>query len=155
MRARHALDAEFLLAQTALICRSYQHWTGRILVPMDTAGSAVEMLMQAEFAVLSHDTRAEPVFNYANLTAQRLFKMDWATFTQLPSRLSAEPVLQAERERFLQRVAAKGYIDDYSGIRIASDGSKFLITHAVVWNLLDEDGVYHGQAAMIPYWQHL
>jgi hypothetical protein len=155
MHAWLNIDPLFLQWQTERICRSYSHWTGRTLVQADDAESAVGLLMEAAFAVLSHDTRSEPLFNYANLAAQRLFKMDWVTFTQMPSRFSAEPMLQAEREDFLQRVTQHGYIDDYSGIRIASDGSKFLIEQATVWNIVDEHGGYYGQAAMIPGWQPL
>ena len=155
MHAWHDIDPLFLQWQTGRICWSYAHWTGRSLVDSGDSTSAVVQLMQAEFAVLSHDTRAEPVFNYANLAAQRLFKMNWATFTQLPSRFSAEPMVQAEREDFLQRVTEHGYIDDYSGVRIASDGSRFRIRQATVWNIVDEHGGHYGQAAMIPHWQPL
>jgi len=155
MDAWNNIDPLFLQWQTGRICWSYAHWTGRRLVETDDAATAVGQLMQAAFAVLSHDTRAEPVFNYANLAAQRLFRMDWSEMTRLPSRLSAEPMLQEERAHFLQRVTQHGYIDDYAGIRIAGDGSKFRIQHATVWNIVDAHGGYYGQAAMIPSWQPL
>jgi hypothetical protein len=34
-------------------------------------------------------------------------------------------------------------------VRIASDGSRFMIHKATVWNLLDEQGQAYGQAALI------
>jgi hypothetical protein len=71
----------------------------------------------------------------------------------MPSRLSAGPVERSERGRLLERVARDGYIDDYSGIRIAKGGRRFLIRNATVWNLLDANGLYYGQAAMIPEWE--
>lgn len=81
--------------------------------------------------------------------------MTWQEFTQLPSRLSAEPVAQAERARLLERVARDGFIDDYSGVRLAAGGTRFLIRRATVWNLLDDTDQFCGQAAMIPEWELL
>lgn len=146
--------AEFLRRQSELICSSYAHWTGRQLLRGET-GDVANRLFEADFAVLSHDTRPEPVFNYANRAAMQLFGMDWDEITQLPSRHSAEPMLQAERAGFLERVAAHGYVDDYCGIRIARDGSTFMIVNATVWNLVDGDGSFCGQAALIPQWRRL
>ena len=88
-----------------------------------------------------------PVFNYGNVCAQQLFGMDWHEFTQLPSRLSAEPLAREERARLLARVTQHGYVDDYAGVRIAKDGTRFMIRNATVWNLMDQDGRYCGQAA--------
>ncbi len=147
-------DRDFLRLQSVLICNSYAHWTGRQLLQGET-GDVTNRLFEADFAVLSHDTRPEPVFNYANRAAMQLFGMSWDEITQLPSRHSAEPMLQAERAGFLERVAAHGYVDDYCGIRIARDGSKFMIENATVWNLVDGEGGFCGQAALIPQWRRL
>jgi hypothetical protein len=73
----------------------------------------------------------------------------------MPSRLSAEPVNQQERERLLAKVTAQGFIDDYAGVRISKTGKRFLIQGAVVWNVVDEHGVYHGQAAWFKDWTWL
>ncbi len=154
MDEKESLDQDFLQRQSALICSSYAHWTGRLLL-QDKTGDVAHRLFEADFAVLSHDTRPEPVFNYANRAAMQLFGMSWDEITQLASRHSAEPMLQAERAGFLERVAAYGYVDDYSGIRIARDGSKFMIENATVWNLVDGDGGFCGQAALIPQWRRL
>lgn len=116
---------------------------------------AVRKLDQAPFAVVSHGTEPDPVFNYGNRVALQLFEMSWEAFTALPSRLSAEPLLQSERERLLQRVAQNGYIDDYTGIRISASGKRFLIRNATVWNLLDEAGQPCGQAALLRDWEPL
>ena len=104
-------------------------------------------LYQADFAVVSHDTQPDPVFNYANLAAQRVFEMDWETFTQLPSRLSADSTNRDERARLMERVRRDGYIDDYSGVRISATGKRFMISRATVWNVVDIEGRYLGQAA--------
>ena len=68
-------------------------------------------------------------------------------FIGMPSRLSAEAPLQAERQALLDRVSRRGFIDDYAGIRITLTGKRFPIAGAAVWNLLDEEGVRRGQAA--------
>ena len=74
---------------------------------------------------------------------------------RLPSRLSAEPVSQMERARLLEQVTARGFIDDYSGVRISRTGRRFLIRRATVWNLIDQTGTYQGQGAMFRDWQRL
>jgi len=52
-------------------------------------------------------------------------------------------------------VRENGFIDDYSGIRISSTGRRFHIRQAIVWNVLDEDGRYAGQAATFSSWEFL
>jgi len=142
-----------LARHTAILRNSYRRWTGKALLPSVLADeAAVEWLKNAPFAVVSHDTCVDPIFNYANSTALQLFGMTWDEFTVLPSRLSAGPVDQDSRERILQQVSRDGYIDDYSGIRIGSGGRRFMIRNTTVWNLVDEHNCYYGQAAMIPNW---
>ena len=131
-------------AHAKLLLDSYRHWTGRDMLSGDQSAYA---LYHAPFAVLSHDSADDPRFTYANLSAQKMFEIPWSELVGLPSRHSAEPMAQAERERLLQRVAAQGYIDDYSGVRIARSGRRFTIQQATVWNLVDRDGVALGQAA--------
>lgn len=152
----HNVDLGFLQLQTQLLCQSYFHWTGKCLIDGDVSQpEAVEALFEADFAVLSHDMQNDPVFNYANRSAMHLFGMDWLEITHTPSRYSAEPMLQEARASFLERVAQFGYVDDYSGIRIAKNGRRFLIKHAIVWNLIDAKGELKGQAAVIRDWDWL
>jgi hypothetical protein len=151
------MNTAFTLAQSRLLCASYQRLTGKPLMSDLQARQAddvqlAETLYRAEVAIVSHDTAADPVFNYANLQAQVLFGYDWDSFVRLPSRLSAEPLLRDARAALLARVSRDGFVDDYSGIRIARDGRRFMITRATVWNLHDDAGGYHGQAACIHDW---
>ena len=135
---------------------SYLHCTGKPLIaPAIGNAEAIAALDQAPFALLSHGTETDPVFNYGNRRALQLFELSWEELTRLPSRLSAEPMLQAERAQLLARVAQHGYIDDYSGVRISSIGKRFMIRNATVWNVLDEAGQPCGQAALLPQWQML
>lgn len=146
-------DHEALARQTRLLCESYRHWTGLRLIEADPATpQAVDELLNAPFAVASHDTQDDPVFNYANRQALKLFGMRHEEMMGLPSRYSAEPVAREERASLLERVEKQGFVDDYSGIRIAKDGLRFIIRNAVVWNVIDEKGDYKGQAALIRDW---
>ena len=105
-----AEDNQFLAGHIALFRRSLIHWTGRDLVnPRMTNVEAARYLFSASFALLSHDTQPDPVFNYANQTALSLFAMSWEEMTSCPSRLSAERDNQADRARLLQEVTENGY----------------------------------------------
>jgi hypothetical protein len=115
----------------------------------------VNDLYNADFVVVSHDTQADPVFNYANQLALDLFELSFAQFTQLESRKSAGEISQTERNKLLAEVTAHGCIDNYTGIRISSTGKRFYIEKAKVWNLYDESGEYYGQAAMFKSWKYL
>lgn len=139
-----------------LLQSSLRKLTGIELIRGATSGAAVlEGLNQAHFAVVSHGPEKDPIFNYANPKALELFEMDLVQFTQLPSRKSAEAPNRAERERLLKTVSSQGYINNYKGIRISAKGKRFRIQNATVWNLVDEQGRYCGQAAMIPIWEYL
>ena len=146
--------ADFIRQHTYLLSRSYQHWTGCLMIEHDAMDIAA-ILFAAPIAVVSHGNQSDPIFNYANLAAMNLFGMGWNDFTALPSRYSAEPMLRDERAAFLERVARNGFVDDYSGIRIAKNGDRFIIKNATVWNLIDEEGGYAGQAALIREWSPL
>lgn len=114
-----------------------------------------EAVFEADFVLLSHGTESDPIFDYANRLALELFELDWARFVRTPSRESAEPAKQAERERFMRRVREHGYVDDYSGVRVSSSGKRFVIEQATVWNVVDADGVLRGQAATFRDWRSL
>jgi len=129
----------------ALIAESYQRLTGKPL--LETPFDALAM-WHAPKAIVAHGTEADPVFFYGNRLALQLFEMSFEEFTQLPSRFSAEPLARDARAALLERVTRLGFVDDYSGVRIASSGRRFTISSATVWNLLDATEGYHGQAAV-------
>jgi hypothetical protein len=108
---------------------------------------------QASFALLAHDTADDPVFMYANRTAQRCFEYSWEEFVGIPSRLSAEPgAPQEERAVLLRSVAERHYATGYRGMRISKAGRRFWIEDGTVWDLVDADGAHHGQAAVFHTW---
>lgn len=142
-------DNDYLPRHAALLIGTYHGLTGRDLVdPGLAAREAARALYHAPFVLLSHDTSPDPLFTYANLAAQTRFERVWSEIVGLPSRYSAEPLAREARARLLARVAARGFVDDYSGIRITSSGRRFLIEGATVWNLTGQDGRPLGQAAM-------
>lgn len=144
-----SLDNCFLADHAELLIGSYRRLTGRhLIMPEADRAAMYRALYEADFAVVSHGTQADPLFNYANLAAQRIFELDWSGFMRLPSRESAEPVNQEARARLMARVRQDGYIDDYSGVRISATGKRFTISNATIWNLVDKTGEYRGQAAM-------
>lgn len=146
----------FLERHISILRSSYASLTGKLLMDADLSPEvAPAYLDRAPFAVVSHGLEADPIFNYANRTALELFEMDWQQFTQLPSRLSAEPMERNARASLLDRVARHGFIEDYSGVRVSANGNRFMIRNATVWNLTDEKGNPYGQAAMIPEWEKL
>jgi hypothetical protein len=123
----------------------------RTVVGRDLRADAGGDLYDSPAALLMHGNEVDPVFCYANSTAQALWGLTWDEFIRLPSRLSAEPPVQAERDRLLARVRANGFIDDYQGVRIAKDGTRFRISGAVVWMVVVGVTTY-GQAALFREW---
>jgi hypothetical protein len=141
---------DFLLQHVALLRASYLHWTGKHLIDKNLdADAAVETLHSAPFALVSHGTEADPIFNYGNRRALELFEMDSDSFTRLPSRLSAATANLEKRGKALDEVSRRGFIEGYSGIRIAKSGRHFRIRDTTIWNLVTADGQFRGQAALI------
>ena len=145
-----------VIAQTQIIARSLKHWTGRELLPGNFSGAEVaSKIFHAPFVLVSHGTEADPVLNYGNAAALALWEMSWEELTRTPSRLTAEAPNRDERARLLAAVTARGFIDDYSGVRISKTGRRFKISRETVWNLLAEDNKPCGQAAMFDRWEFL
>jgi hypothetical protein len=147
---------DFIETHGAQLLRTYNQSTGRHLIdPCGDAQREARMLFEAPFAVVSGGAEDDQILNYGNKTAMNLWEMDWQTFTRTPSRLTAEPMHRDERAEFLRRVRERGFIDDYSGIRISSNGRRFRIRQATVWNVSDVLGNYAGQAATFSNWDFL
>ena len=136
-------------ARISLIAESYERLLGQ---PLVEGKDTVAELWQAAPAIVAHGTEADPIFFFGNRTALRLFDASIEQFTMLPSRMSAEAPLRAEREELMDRVRTQGFIDDYAGVRIALSGNRFRIERATVWNLIDAAGAIRGQAAAFADW---
>lgn len=135
-----------------LIAESYERLLGQ---PLVEGNDTVAALWESAPAIVAHGTEADPIFFFGNRTALRLFDASIEQFTMLPSRMSAEAPLRAEREELMDRVRTQGFIDDYAGVRISLSGIRFRIERATVWNLIDAAGAIRGQAAAFADWTPL
>lgn len=136
-----------------LLAASYASRVGEPLLPPQVRGQAAAgWLYEAGFALLAHDASPDPVFVYANRTAQDLFEYSWEQFVGLPSRLSAEADARQARADLLDGVRRHGFTHDYQGWRVAGSGRRFRISGVTVWNLAEADGAPVGQAALIRRW---
>ncbi len=149
-------NSAFQQQHVATLLRSYRHWTGRdLLAPELNPVETAQKLFTAPFVVVSHGTEDDPVFTYGNAIAMKLFEMNWNQFTSMPSRKSAEPINRKQREEILRQVAEHGYCEQYAGVRISASGRRFQINNAILWNLLDEQNQYCGQAACFNDWEYI
>lgn len=150
------LASGFYQKHGELLCASYRKFTGEDLLPdRHVSKSLIQQLFNAHFALVSHGTEEDPIFNFGNQFALNCFEISWDDFVSLPSRKSAEPLNREARAALMKEVTENGYIDNYSGVRISAKGNRFIIEKAIVWNLIDEAGIYHGQAAMFKTVQHV
>jgi hypothetical protein len=136
-----------------LIAASFERLTGRALLG-ETPFSA-EAVWTAPFVLLAHGIEPDPLFFYGDRMALELFEFTAEQLVRTPSRLSAETGERAERARLLEQVSRRGVIEDYAGVRVAASGRRFRIEQATVWNLIDEAGERHGQAAAFSRWTRL
>ncbi|MGL6140597.1 MAG: MEKHLA domain-containing protein, partial [Planktothrix sp.] len=60
-----------------------------------------------------------------------------------------------ERDRLLAETAAKGFVKNYQGVRISRHGKRFLIQDVLIWNVLDEQDQYCGQAAVYSKYMYI
>ncbi len=142
---RPSAENGYQAGHVRLLLTSFRRFVGRALV--EDGPDAAERLFKADFVVVSHGTEADPILNYGNLAALRLWETDWESLTAMPSRKTAEPIHREARADLLARAAEHGFIDDYTGVRISATGRRFRIRNAIIWNLVDEAGAPAGQAA--------
>ncbi len=150
------INTDYYINHGKLLCSSFKHFIKRDLLENCQQSSAeIVQLFDAPFVLLSHGTEKDPIFNFANRMALELFALDWHQCLQMPSHLSAELGERSEREKYLKAVSANGFIENYGGVRISATGQRFLIERAIVWNVIDENNVRVGQAAMFKHWSNI
>ncbi len=143
-----------------LLFDSFRQVTGQVLwnrlwTLVDDDAAIDTILDEAPCVIASHGTQDDPILNYGNQMALELWETDRKTFTSMPSRLTAEEPERAERERLLREVSTRGFITDYSGVRISATGRRFRIHRATVWTVIDGQGHHHGQAVVFSGWERL
>ncbi|MGO8766765.1 MAG: MEKHLA domain-containing protein [Limisphaerales bacterium] len=149
-------QTDLAIAHSQMLARSFKHFTGRELLPGSLSDEELaKRLFETPFVVVSHGTEADPILNYGNQAALALWETTWEEFTRTPSRLTAEMPNREERARLLEIAARRGFIDNYSGVRISKNGRRFEISRATIWNLISETGAPCGQAATFSEWKYL
>ena len=137
------------------VLNSFEKLTGKTIIERTTFEEDFLKIEQGAFVLVSHNGAEDPILNYGNQYALKLWEMTWGEFVKTPSRKTAEPDLRTKRHEMLAVVLKQGYYDHYEGIRVSSTGKQFKIKNAVVWNVNDEDGNYLGQAAYFKTIEHL
>ena len=143
-----------IVTWSQIILNSYRDLLGKDL--LDRQGDEINQaknLFYAPFVVYSHNTDADPLYNYGNEQGLKLWEMDWNELIQTPSRTTTQPLAREAREKLLAQTATKGYITDYEGIRVSKKGTKYYINDVTVWNLKNENNQYCGQAATFSQWK--
>lgn len=153
-----------MVAHAGYLIRSYNCATGKDLVSLkllesDPVAAAKSLFFLPDRVVVSHGTQVTPdgpVLNYGNSVALKRWGASWEQLTNMPSKYTAEPVEQEERQAFLRQVLEDGYIENYSGVRISLDKSRFRMLDGTVWNVaLPEFEGLIGQAATFSQWDDL
>ncbi|MFY7804084.1 MAG: MEKHLA domain-containing protein [Limnoraphis robusta] len=146
-----------IIIHSQRLFNSFRHWTGQRLIDVNgTSEEIAQALFNAPFVLVSHGTEENPIFNYGNRTALELWEMSWEEFTQTPSyktAINSEEV--TKRQQMLEQVKTQGYTNNYSGIRQSKTGKQFFISNGTIWNLIEENHQYLGQAATFDHWQFL
>ena len=141
-----------LLGLTALLLESHQRLFQRPLVRSTGIRLAAQELFVLDQVVLSHDGSEDPRFLYANRAALQLFSRNWEQMVGMPSRLSASANQRLSRREQLELARRQDKLENYSGVRVNSQGRRFQIRGARIWSLIDQERHYSGQAACFSQW---
>ena len=121
-------------------------------VASDAKRSHCQELFACPSPVLAHDGGSDPALIYANAAALRLWRRRWSQMVGMPSRLTAPEQERQERAQALGSAQKMNAFQGYRGIRIDSEGRRFVINNARIWTLWDEKGECCGQAASFSNW---
>ncbi len=139
-----------------IIESSHQRAFGRGLLPGDFTPDQTRTRAQSLFSksepVLAHNGNQDPTLIYANAAALLLWRRDWKTMVGMPSRFTAPEQERQERAQALGSAEKMDAFQGYRGIRIDSEGRRFVIDNARIWTLWDAQGERCGQAASFARW---
>jgi len=92
-----------IISWSEILAKNFQQLLGRELIAnAKTPEQIAKALFQAPFVLVSHGTQTDPILNYGNQTALKLWSMEWNEFTKTPSRMTAEPVNRKIRAQMLE-----------------------------------------------------
>ena len=139
-----------------ILIRSYYQSFGSQLIPFSgNFQSQLKLgtiLFHLKYPVIAHDSSIEPCIIYANAKALDLWARCWEEMIGMPSKLTAPKEEHLARKSALDTVKKNNPIKNYQGIRINSEGEKFIIRNAHIWSLQDDQGIRCGQAATFDDW---
>ena len=141
-----------LLGLTALLLESHKRLFQRPLIRSQSIRLAAQELFVLDQVVLCHDGSEDPRFLYANRAALQLFSRNWEQMVGMPSRLSASANQRLSRREQLELARRQDKLENYSGVRVNSQGRRFQIRGARIWSLIDQERHYSGQAACFSQW---
>ncbi len=137
------------------ILDSFEKLTGKKIIKRSSPVSDYKKIEHGQFVLVSHNGSDDPILNYGNQFALKVWEMNWDEFVKTPSRKTAEDDKRAKRKEMLEIANKQGYFDNYEGIRISSTGKRFIIKDAIIWNVFNENGKKIGQAAFFDRIEYL
>jgi hypothetical protein len=112
-------------------------------------------MWEAPRGIVAHGTEPEPRFFYANRIALELLAMTADEFIGTIANRLAEPVLREESMRLTAGLAQHDIVDIYAVVGLATNGRRFAISDAQIWNIVDRHGGRHGLGTTFAEWQFL
>ena len=126
--------------------QSFNKYTDKLL-PLEKNKDLLSSFDECVLPIASHDTNG--FFNYLNKAALSLFKVTKDQVIGRSTTMTAPKSEQKQRNELLNQVNSHGFIDNYKGIRVTSDGELFQIEDATIWNVVDKNSHKMGQAVII------
>ena len=126
--------------------QSFTKHTNKLL-PLEKNRDLISSFDECLLPIASHDTNG--FFNYLNKAALSLFKVTKDQVIGRSTTMTAPKSEQKQRNELLNQVNSHGFIDNYKGIRVTSDGELFQIEDATIWNVVDKNSHKMGQAVII------
>ena len=126
--------------------QSFYKYTDKLL-PLEKNKDLLSSFDECLLPIASHDTNG--FFNYLNKAALSLFKVTKDQVIGRSTTMTAPKSEQKQRNELLNQVNSHGFIDNYKGIRVTSDGELFQIEDATIWNVVDKNSHKMGQAVII------
>ena len=135
-----------------LVATSYRRLTGRNLAGStgdETPEAVAAALAAASVPVLAHGLEPEPILHYVNPACARRFATTPDALLGLPSSATTLPDDRPQRTAAFEMVRRRGWVDDYSGIRVDRNSRRFEIVQGTIWEVRDDAGVRVGDAAVL------
>ena len=126
--------------------QSFTKHTNKLL-PLEKNRDLISSFDECLLPIASHDING--FFNYLNKSALSLFKVTKDQVIGRSTTMTAPKSEQKQRNELLNQVNSNGFIDNYKGIRVTSDGELFQIEDATIWNVIDKNSHKIGQAVII------